>query len=141
MAARVHDRAPALADRPLLGYTLHRRNIPTGPLMAGADLRLIEERHRRCAVTAPWTGRTSCAGSPTATCAAARPSRPLRAYAAAIAHDPAGSLRRALRAALRSNHGPRTGYRSPPDQQWRAEAEAWLAPLRREWAAVISGKQ
>lgn len=54
----------------------------------------------------------------------------MRAYAAAVRHAPRDSLSRLLVALASRDHSAKTQFRKAPDEQWRDEAERWLAPLR-----------
>lgn len=124
---------PALADRPLVAYTLHTSNISavsSEEIMLGADLRLIESRYAHLRGDRPldrahvwrWVASGRLRNRDYGGAA--------QAYARALMANPGESLSRGLRAALSRDHGPSTGFRSPPDEQWRRDAEAWLAPLR-----------
>lgn len=125
---------PAMANHPLVGYVVHGGNMPMEGMVAEADI--IAERYAelrrgrtldRAAMYRYLAGHYARAG---------QRREALRAYTAALREDPGASALKGAAVLLNLRVGPRTTFRKPGDQAWRAEAEAWLRQLRAEWVAA-----
>lgn len=119
---------PAMANHPLIGYVVHGGNMSMEGMIDEVDI--IAERYAdlragrpvdRAAVYRYVAGHYLRSGMlPEA----------LRAYAGALRKNPGQSALKAAAAVLHPRIGPRTTFRKPGDDAWRAEAETWLEELR-----------
>lgn len=126
---RLAARSPlACVDRPLVGYVLHGANLSTLGRGYEAELRALERKYRprpeRASAFVPRASLAARAGRRAAAVGllleAAAVHRDVRHLARAAVHAAGPSAERAARR-LQAD-------RLPGD--WRAEAEAWLHPLR-----------
>jgi hypothetical protein len=119
---------PAAVERPLLAHTLHQGNAPVDRIVH--DLRVIEERYAalRGGRRVDWAAAYRWIAS--SHLVAGRRGAAARAYAQAVIRDPVRSARLAGKAVMSPDIGAGSAYRQPPDAEWRAQAEVWLAPLR-----------
>jgi glycosyltransferase involved in cell wall biosynthesis len=121
---------PACVDRPLLAHVEHGGNTPVDAILG--DMRTIEERY-----AALRGGRQVDRGAVHRWIASAhlrerRRWRAARAYMDALLASPVESARWAALALRSDDIGPGTAYRRPPDEDGKAQAESWLAPLRED---------
>lgn len=120
--------SPAMTGRPLVGYVVHGGNMSFGDMLAEVDV--IAERYASARNGRPvdrafvyrWI-----AGSHLRT---GRRGAAFRTYLHALREDPLTSTCKAVAAALDPRVGTGTTFRKPGDPAWRAQADAWLAPLR-----------
>lgn len=119
---------PALVDHPDIGYVLHGANMGLGSMLAEVDV--IERRYADLRRGRPVDRAHVHRWVAGAHLRAGRRSDAVRAYAAAVRHAPRDSLSRLLVALSSRDHSAKTQFRKAPDEQWRDEAERWLAPLR-----------
>lgn len=129
---------PALVPRPLLAHVVHGSNMPTEWMLD--ELETLERRY------ASWRdGRRIDVGAiyrwdAWARLVAGHRWAAVRSYARAMVAAPSESARLALSGLTSSAIGGSTAYRRPPDPDWRAQAEAWLCPLRAGASySVVSG--
>jgi glycosyltransferase involved in cell wall biosynthesis len=121
---------PALVPRPLLAHVVHGSNMPTEWMLA--EVRTLERRYASLR-----DGRRIDRGAvyrwdAWARLVAGHRWAAVRSYARALLASPLASTRLALSGLTSSAIGRSTVYRRPPDADWRAQAEAWLRPLRAE---------